>query len=136
MSKLLSHSNTNNPLNYQKANLIIISHCTTHTHAHRKCKDHTHTMSASTTDPTFQLNNPMYNGSTTVPHTTYSSHGPSYEVIDTNKGAGHNYDVISHRGASRPHPTTTPPVFNEEYSTLDTSRESLSHIREGWSISD
>ena len=51
------------------------------------------------------------------------SHGPSYEIIDTNEGAGHSYDVISHRGATRPHPHTTPHVSNEEYSTLNTSRE-------------
>ncbi len=97
-------------------------------HAHRKCKDHTHTTSASTSDPTLQLNNPVYDGSTTVPHTTYSSHGPSYEVID--EGAGHSYDVISHRGATRSHPPTTPPVSNEEYSTLDTSRENEYHTLE------
>ncbi len=80
-------------------------------------------MSASTSDPTLQLNNPAYGVSTTVPHTTYSSHGPSYEVIDTNEGAANSYDVISHRGGGRPQPHTTPPVSNEEYSTLDTSRE-------------
>ena len=73
------------------------------------------------------LNNPVYDGSTTVPHTTYSSHGPSYEVIDTNEGAGHSYDAISHR----PHPPTTPPVSNEEYSTLDTSRENHYYTLEG-----
>ncbi|XP_064397348.1 deleted in malignant brain tumors 1 protein-like isoform X2 [Halichondria panicea] len=89
----------------------------------KKCKDHTHTTSASTSDPTLQLKNPAYGVSITVPHTTYSSHGPSYEVIDTNEGAGHSYDAISHRGAARPHPPTTPHVSNEEYSMLDTSRE-------------
>ncbi|XP_064397350.1 neurotrypsin-like [Halichondria panicea] len=89
----------------------------------KKCKDHTHTTPASTSDPNLQLNNPVYDGSTTVPHTTYSSHGPSYEVIDTNEGAGHSHDAISHRGGARPHPPTTPTVSNEEYSTLDTNRE-------------
>ena len=96
------------------------------THSHRKSKDDTHTMSASTSDPTLQLNNPVYDGSTTVPHTTYSSHGPSYEAIGANEGAGHSYDAISHR----PHPPTTPPVSNEEYSTLDTSRENEYHTLE------
>ncbi len=72
----------------------------------------------------------VYDGSTTVPRTTYSSHGPSYEVIDTNEGAGHSYDVISRRGATRPHPPTTPTVSNEEYSTLDTSRENVYHTLE------
>ncbi len=71
----------------------------------------------------------MYDGSTTVPHTTYSSHGPSYEVID-NEGAVHSYDVISRRVAPRPHPPTTHPVSNEEYSTLDTSRENEYHTLE------
>ncbi len=93
-------------------------------HAHRKCKDHTHTAS------TLQLNNPVYDGSTTVPYTTYSSHGPSYEVIDVNEGAGHSYDVISRRGSTRPHPLTTPTVSNEEYSTLDTNRENEYHTLE------
>ncbi len=82
-------------------------------------------MSASTSDPTLQLNNPVYDGSTTVPHTTYSSHGPSYEVIGANEEAENNYDVISHRGRARPYPPTTHPVSNEEYSTLDTSRDTL-----------
>ncbi len=76
-------------------------------------------------DPTLQLNNPAYGVSTTAPHTMYSSHGPSYEVISTNEGVGHSYDVISRRGLSIPHPHTTPPVSNEEYSTLDNSREHI-----------
>ncbi len=101
-----------------------------HAHANRKCQDHTHLASASTSDHTLQLNNPVYDGSTTVPHTTYSSYGPSYEVIDTNEGTGHNYDVISHRGGARPHTLTTLPVFNEEYSTLDTIRENEYHTLE------
>ncbi|XP_064397940.1 scavenger receptor cysteine-rich domain superfamily protein-like [Halichondria panicea] len=93
----------------------------------KKCKGHTHTASTSTSDP---INNPVYNGSTIVPHTMYSSHGPSYEVIDTIEGVGHSYDVISRRGLSIPHPHTTPPAFNEEYSTLDTSRENYYHTLE------
>ncbi|XP_064397913.1 uncharacterized protein LOC135344604 isoform X1 [Halichondria panicea] len=91
----------------------------------KKCKGHTHTSSASMNDPTLQLNNPAYGVSTTAPHTMYSSHGPSYEVISTNEGVGNSYNVISRRGLSIPHPHTTPPVSNEEYSTLDNSREHI-----------
>ncbi len=91
------------------------------TRAHRKCKGHTHTTNHSTSDTTLQLNNPVYDGSTTVPHTTYSSHGPSYEVINTNERVGHNYDVFNRRGDTRPHPHTTHPASNEEYSMLNTN---------------
>ena len=96
------------------------------THAHRKCKRHTHTTNDSTSDPTLQLNNPVYDGSTTVPHTTYSSHGPSYEVIDTNEGAGKSYDVMvgqSDHQNDGPNPQdyevpAPPQGGGEEYSTL------------------
>ncbi len=60
----------------------------------------------------------------------YSSHGPSYEVIGANEGAGHSYDVIGHTSGARQRPPTTPPVSNEEYSTLDTSRENEYHTLE------
>ncbi len=72
----------------------------------------------------------MYDGSTSVPQTTYSSHGPSYEVIQNKEGAANNYDVISGKDAIMPHPHTTPPVSNEEYSTLDTIRENDYHTLE------
>ncbi len=56
---------------------------------------YTHTTAVSTSDPTLQRN-PVYDWSTTVPHTTLE---PSYEVVISNEGVGHSYDVISPRGA-------------------------------------
>ncbi len=49
-----------------------------------------------TSDPTLQ-HNPVYDWSTTVPHTTNME--PSNEVVSGGDGVGHSYDVISPRGA-------------------------------------
>ena len=44
-----------------------------------------------------QLDNPVYDGTDVQPHppANYSSLGPAYELVQTNEGAGHTYDVIN-----------------------------------------
>ena len=50
-------------------------------------------------DSTLQRN-PVYDWSTTAPHTMYNSLEPSYEeMVSGGEGVGHNYDVISPKGA-------------------------------------
>ncbi len=99
-------------------NILINAH-------HRQVKDHAHPVSPS--DPAFQLNNPVYDGNLPPPPTTYSSLGPSYETVNTDQGAGHSYDIIN-----RPHPPTTHPGPEHDYSVL----ESTGHTPSGGGVGE
>ena len=66
-----------------------------------------------------QLHNPVYDG--THSQTNYSSPGPAYEHVKTNKGTG--YDVINRRRAHIPQQSLTPPgsrdsTLGHDYNTL------------------
>ena len=74
-----------------------------------------------------QLDNPVYDGSAGIQsQTSYSSSGPTYELVEVKEEIG--YNVIDWRRDPRLQPFTIPPEShdpssNQDYSTLESAVE-------------
>ena len=71
-----------------------------------------------------QLDNPVYDASMVAPN--YSSSGPTYELVDTNEGAGQTYSAPEQSQESRPKPAKTTTEDEEHYyHILDTGEQEV-----------